>query len=278
MHQKSYPAVQRRLVAALAVATLLFFTGCFSHNTIIRVNADGSGTIEQEVMLLGPMLEMLQMFAPPGQEPGDDIYTIEDLEAEAAAMGEGVTLVSVEPIDNGDMSKGYRAIYAFEDVRALTIEQNAEPPIPDAMGAPVDLPEGASEAFAFDFTPGSPAALSIHIPVPDPEDFNNTSAEPASKNDLQSPPIEMLREMFKGARISLQVEVDGDIMETDASYRTGNQVTLMDINLEALLEDPEQFENLSQQQPSSIAEARALLEEIDGIQVETQEVIQIHFE
>lgn len=282
MHRKSYRRASRRLAAAPVLLALLLFTGCFSHHTIIRVNADGSGIIEQEVILLESMVQMLQMFAPPGQAEDAPLYTLEDLEAEAAAMGEGVTLVSVEPLDTGDTSQGYRAIYAFEDVRKLTIEQNAEPPMPDAMSAsmnmPGDAPEEPSEAIQFDFTPGAPAALSIRVPMPDPEDFEG-GEDPAVPDSLnQTPPIEMLRGMFEGARISLVVEVDGAITDTDATYRDGDQVVLMDIDFEALLEDPEQFEKLTNQQPSSIAEAREMLESIHGIKVETQEVIQIHFE
>lgn len=278
MHRKSYRRVPHRLAAASVLLTLLLFTGCFSHHTIIRVNADGSGTIEQEVVLLESMVQMLQMFAPPGQAEDAPLYTLEDLEAEAAAMGEGVTLVSVEPLDTGDASQGYRAIYAFEDVRKLTIEQNAEPPMPDAMSAdmPDAAPDAPSEAIQFDFTPGTPAALSIRVPMPDQEDFENNDPVPDSLN--QTPPIEMLRGMFEGARISLVVEVDGTITDTDATYRDGDQVVLMDIDFEALLEDPEQFENLTNRQPSSITEAREMLESIDGIKVETQEVIQIRFE
>ena len=51
-----------RLAAVAAVA--LAAAGCFQSTTLIRINADGSGTIEQTTIVTEAALQQLRQFAP----------------------------------------------------------------------------------------------------------------------------------------------------------------------------------------------------------------------
>ena len=219
--------------------------------------------------LSGQMLDMMMSLA------GDEsLCDEENLQEEGAKMGEGVRLTSSEPIDE-DGRRGCRAFYDFDDINQLTINQNPGDQMPSGMTE--DEPGSAEDVVTFSFTPGSPATLVINLP----QDFqdNNPDEDPAEVDSTQSEEqLAMMREMFEGARIHMAVAVEGAIIETNASYVDGNRITLIDIDFDLLLEDEEQLELLSNANPQTTAEVKALLEGVDGIKVETTEEIIVRFE
>ena len=48
----------------------------------------------------------------------------------------------------------------------------------------------------------------------------------------------MMQQMFKDMKISLAVEVAGRIVETNAEYRDGSRVTLMEMDFNKVLAEP----------------------------------------
>ena len=114
-----------------------------------------------------------------------------------------------------------------------------------------------------------------------PQDFqdNNPDEDPTAVDSTQGEQqLAMMREMLEGARIHMSVAVEGAITETNASYHNGNRTTLIEIDFDRLLEDEEQLERLSDANPQTTAEVKALLEGIDGIKIETGEEIRVRFE
>ena len=189
-------------------------------------------------------------------------------------MGEGVRLSSVEPIDE-DGKQGCRAFYDFDDINQLTISQNPGDQMPSGMTA--DEPTSTEEVVTFSFTPGSPATLVINLP----QDFqdNNPDEDPAPVDSTQGEEqLAMMREMLEGARIHMALAVEGAITETNASYQDGNRITLIEIDFDRLLENEEQLELLSNANPQTTAEVKALLEGVEGIKMETGEEILVRFE
>jgi hypothetical protein len=83
-------------------------------------------------------------------------------------------------------------------------------------------------------------------------------------------PLEMMKPMVKGMRMSLVVSVNGEIVETNAKFRSEdhpNVITLMDMQMEKLLEQPNAAELI---QHSGGADAAALAKlDIPGVQFET---------
>ncbi len=264
-----YPFWHRLLPFPLALAALVCFTGCLTFETLITVRDDGSGTIEMVFALSGPMLDMITSLA--GNE---SLCDEENLQEEASKMGEGVRLSSAEPIDE-DGRKGCRAFYDFDDINQLTINQNPGDQMPSGMTP--DEPTSTEDVVTFSFTPGSPATLVINLP----QDFqdNNPDEDPTAVDSTQvEEQLAMMSEMLEGARIHMALAVEGAITETNASYRNGNRITLIEIDFDRLLEDDEQLERLSDANPQTTAEVKALLEGIDGIKIETGEEILVRFE
>ncbi|MDA3814199.1 MAG: hypothetical protein PF570_08105, partial [Candidatus Cloacimonetes bacterium] len=80
---------------------LLFISGCFQVERVINVKKDGSGTIEETVLMSQDFInQMKQMATSFG---GGDIeenreesayHNVDDLKKEASKMGEGVKYVS----------------------------------------------------------------------------------------------------------------------------------------------------------------------------------------
>ena len=138
----------------------------------------------------------------------------------------------------------------------------------------MSMPSGHSRRS---FTPGSPATLVINLP----QDFqdNNPDEDPTAVDSTQGEQqLAMMREMLEGARIHMALAIEGAITETNASYVDGNRITLIDIDFDLLLEDEEQLELLSNANPQTASEIKALLEGVDGIKVETTEEIIVRFE
>ena len=98
----------------LAWAPLLLVTaGCFQGQRVIKVNADGSGTIE-DTLILGEQMKGLAAMADKKDEDPKA-----RMKAAAAAMGPGVTVVSDEKTKDGNL----KATVDFRSVYASLVEQ-----------------------------------------------------------------------------------------------------------------------------------------------------------
>ena len=266
---------------ALCALVVLALTGCFTHDTVVRVASDGSGTVEQTVILHGPMLQMMQSFSPSGEEM--ELYTREELEQTAREMGDGVRLASVDSVTTSTGGRGYTAGYAFDDINTLNINQSPADEVSPPSGDDTSMPDANLKDIRFDFTPGAPAQLTIHMPPMEPD----TSAQEAASDSLmameadsaqQAMQMAMMKEMMKGGGVSLTVVVDGTIQETNASYRDDNRITLLSFDFDALIEDEDRLRSLSRERPDDLAEAQALLQDVEGLSAELNETVTVRFE
>ena len=86
-----------RLIAVLIATTGL--TACLDSTTIVKVKPDGSGTVEQTTLMNTAALKgMMGGQSPQGGQVNGPMMSKEELERMATRMGEGVRLVSTEPI------------------------------------------------------------------------------------------------------------------------------------------------------------------------------------
>src|SRR2546427_641350 len=110
-------------LAGIAVAALVV-AGCFQSTTLIRVNADGSGTIEQTTLVTEAALRQLRQFAAANDESGKgtDLFSINQARQIAEAMGSDVTVVSSTRIKTAE-GEGSKAVLAFPDINRIRIKQ-----------------------------------------------------------------------------------------------------------------------------------------------------------
>ena len=267
-----------------AVLFTLGLTGCLQIEKVVKLQPDGSGTVE-ETLLMGKdvIAQMEQMTSSLGglggkkeEKPaakGFELMDEKKLRDAAEKMGEGVTLVSAKKIDN-DKGSGFVAVYAFKDINKLKLDQNPGDVMPAPTG--VKAGQGASkiEPVTFKFTKGAPAELVVKMPVPD---FKKPEKKEKA-GGMEDMAVQMMGQMFKDMKVTMAIEVAGAIKETNAEYKAGSRVTLMEMDFNKLLANPEKFKQLAKENPKTLQESKALMKGIDGVKVETAPEVTIKFQ
>jgi hypothetical protein len=260
---------------------VVLLSGCFQVETTVRVNKDGSGTIEERMMMSRKMIsqfdEMAKAFAGEGEKPKP--FSLRDeakLRARAEEYGPGVAFVSSAEI--GDASyAGYRAVYSFKDINTVRLSQEGA----KGMAGPEEKREGeGAKPFAFQFTPGR---LVIVPPKNVPEKKQTESAEGEKAAGAEkSPPMTPEQEkefvdMMKGMRVAMAVEMNADIVESNASHRQGNRVTLFEFDMDRMGGNMDKIRQLGKKNPASFADAKEALKDLPGFKVETTDRVEIKF-
>jgi hypothetical protein len=271
----------RRIAALCCVVSLV--AGCFQAETTVLVKPDGSGTIEERMLISGKvaqqMGEMAKAFAgPEGETKPFTLHDREKLRKRAGELGEGVALVSSGEIREGGYT-GYRALYSFRDISKVRLSREGGKSMAEP-GAKSDA--GGNKPILFRFTPGKTARLVVISPR------NETQTEAAAKGAEQkasedsapkpTPEQEKeIAEMMKGMRFALVIEVAGHVLESNATHRDGNRVTLFDFDLDRLGGDPEKLRSLQRAESVSFVEARELLKDFPGLKVDMNDRLEILF-
>src|SRR5712692_6901981 len=120
------------LRSGLVLAASLTLGGCFQSTTLVKINGDGSGTIEQTTLFTAAALVQMRQLASFGGGPSRrfDPLSEEQARTAAATLGPGVTYVSSAPIKT-DGAEGRAAVYAFDDVSKLHVSQ--QPAVPGGL-------------------------------------------------------------------------------------------------------------------------------------------------
>lgn len=290
----------KRLFALFLIS--LFLVGCFEVTTVVKVKQDGSGTIEQRI-LMGPTMVMMMQMAqqsmqeaqkglrpeaarpssprsqPEGKAPQKfSLFNEDSLRKRAAAMGPGAAFVSAQSIKEGER-EGFTVTYKFVDVERLKLNLNPMEDVPTS-GEGVKGMSKNQEPIKFALIKGSSKTLLIKMPE---QEFKPRSGEKERMQEAKpqadsAQNLAAMQMFLKGFRFSMSVEVEGKIVETNATFSEGTKVTLMEIDFDKLLEDPEKFQKLSLLNPQSLEEAKALLKDVLGIKMETNKITRIVFQ
>jgi hypothetical protein len=274
------------LFPRLAILPLLALpaVGCIDFETVVRVKADGSGTLVQSMSMSAENMEMMKSMkgngakveaggAPMALEPKD----IEQAKAEAAKLGEGVTFIKAEPIDT-KQAKGMRAIYSFTDVTKLKVSQ--KPTSPGGASAPGGSDVDDTMRFGLSKAANGNAVLTVAMP-----DLKAAPAKPAegtktSAKAPEAPPeaIGMMKQMFKGLRIAIAVEPEGKIVQTSSPFLEGSRVTLMEMNFDSLIADEAKLQQFNAaMEGGSIADAKRLMKGLTGVKISLDPEVKIEF-
>ncbi len=272
-----------RLISLFLMSLLI--TACIDIQTLVQVKRDGSGTVEERMLMsgmVGDLAAQMQKQLGDNSGPGQ-LYSEADLRQRAGKMGEGVRLLSVDELRDGKR-KGYHAIFAFDDITKVTVNQNPAEKIPSQPGMNITPRTDKKEFVTFGFTPGPTSELTIRTtmdsPVSDQEGKGSQqqSKPEGSTQNLSNPMAqEMMKQFFQDMRIALAVEVEGSILETNATYREGSRITLMELDFGKLLGDMDKFQQFTQQNPESITDAMHLMQSMEGIKAELEPNIRIRF-
>ncbi len=272
-----------RLRSTLLCLLLAFSAGCLDVTTVVNVNKDGSGFVSETTYVSSSFESMMKdTLVQLGMEDAPALQINEEaFRKRAIEMGSDVMFRKAEEISK-DGRAGIRVIYTFDDINYLRIKTEPQPPLPPGATA---TKEGTEETpITFRFEEGDIATLTVLLPQANSDDTWDpmTSASVASPDDAE---LEQIRQIFEGFRVRLILRVDGEITDTDASFvhlnkktNKRNLVTLLNMDVGALLSDEERFRELATAGPvQDLRAAKQLLEGFPGISIEDQEEIHISF-
>ncbi len=274
----------KKLFASLTIFFVaLVIAGCVDVETKIKVNKDGSGTIEETMLMSSEMVEMMKQFMSGFATDSTNtqefnLYNEDDLKNKASDYGDGVVFLSGKELKQ-DGREGYTAIYSFADLNKLKFDQNPDSKMPEEIEAADQEPK-QKEYITFKFDRNNGSEITINMPPASKEnenadspDIENTNADSMNTADLTK-----LKTLLKDFNISLVVETDGEIKETNASYADKSSVTLFDLNFNLLLDDPKKLEALKKVNPSDMQGVKDLLKDVPGVRIETNNPVKIKFE
>lgn len=295
---KEHGGLRAIVKLGVIIVVALLFSGCIQDNMVINIKPDGSGTIEETVLMGNSFVEMMQGLTkgmteenpaepkkPEAKKDDSDVFLKEMMDkakTNAKEFGEKVTFVSAKPTKT-KTATGYTAVYAFDDINKVTLNQNPGKKAPAGDDKSRDQDEGSLDAakndmIKFAFSKGPVSRLSVNMPPPKTSERSKTSEKP--KKDAAEDPnsIEMMKAMFKDMKISIVLNMVGNIVNTNATYRTGQQVTLIDLDFGKLVSNQALLKQIDQEQPESIEEMKKLVKGVEGLKIEFSNPITVDFQ
>jgi hypothetical protein len=260
---------------ALLVWAIVPLAGCFQSSTVIKVKADGSGTIEQRTLLTDAAMEQLRAFAILGGNAADSIDPTSEAQARsmAASIGPGVSYLSSTPVKM-DKLQGRDALYAFTDITKLRISE--QPRVPGGVSLRAQGVNTDSDPITFVMNRQPDGNVLLRILVPRP---GMLPLATPNGNGVVTPPtaqqIDMVKQMLAGARLTVVVEPDGRLVQTSSPFADGNRVTLIDVDVDKAASDPDLVAKL--QTLRTLEDAQTAVNSVPGLKVTLDPEITITF-
>ena len=107
------------------------------------------------------------------------------------------------------------------------------------------------------------------------ETNESNDSEDSEQNDEEGED-EFLK-LMEGMKIDISVEVDGDIVNTNATYVQGSKITLFQMDFSEMMKNKEGFEEFKKNEPKNIEEMKKYLEKLPGLKIEVEKPITIKF-
>jgi hypothetical protein len=204
---------------------------------------------------------------------------MKDARSRETQYGPGVKIVSATPVKTETMI-GYKAIYAFKDINNLRINQNPK----NKTGMPDDSQDKSrkkEEMIRFKLVKGPISTLTVTMPEKTKDDKAADDVKQdkqQNKCEMYSNSAEMMKMFFKDMSMRLVLDIDGTIVDTNATYRDKSQLTLFDMHFGKIIENVEVFEKLNATQPKTIAEMKELVKGMEGLKIEMNNPVVVSFE
>src|SRR5262245_40502478 len=245
--------------------------GCCQMATVMKIKGDGSGTVEHRMLFTTQALAQIKQFGALGGRGQAAVDPTSEQQARemAAALGQGVTYVSSTPVKT-PTGEGRDAIYSFTDVSQLRVATQPAPP----GGVTIRTPALSTSADALTFSmtrdPNGNAVLHVNVP-------ENALVQAISTNAATLPQqLPMIKSLLAGAHITLMVEPAGTLVRANTPHVDGQRVTLLEVDLDQLLKDPEAL--LARVQAATTHdEVKKALEDVPGLKMTIAPEITIEF-
>ena len=287
----------KSVMTCVLVAMLLVpCCGCVQDAVLIKLNPNGSGMLIVRTLFAIRGDNPLAAFAlsksneqqPADSKPGKwtEVQlkkTRDKMAGLAEQLGDGVKLESQRTVTRAGWT-GLETTFSFPDINRLRSSGASKATeASDSPGTTVKAKK--SPDYVFKYVPGEVNELTITVVPRDQKAETRTESSDAfedagleltkSPNPADALGMTLVRTMFQDARISMLVQINGEIVETNAKYRPKpNSFFLLDLDLGKLVAS-EEFERAAAEKwgPTRMAK-----EKLPGLRAELPgETIQVRF-
>jgi len=273
----------RKLIFLFNIIFLsVLLAGCLQVDTTINLKKDGSGTINEKVLMSKTFVNMMKEFAMAFQDSATaaeeefSLFKDEDIISDATEYGDDVKYLSHSFINN-DEWEGYEAIYSFDDISKIRIQPDPDSKV--AMSEDETGSEDEGEYYFFKFKKGDVSELIIDRPEiefnKDSQEGESSSEEVTEQNEDELG--EEALKMMDGMKINIAVKIDGEISSSNATYVDGSTITLFQMSLGEMMKDKEAFKEFQNKEPKNIEEMKQFIEKFPGMKIEIQKPVSVKF-
>lgn len=268
-----------KIFLAILITSILL-SGCLKVRTLINVNQDGTGTIEETVLMKSEFVNMMKEFADQmntdGSKKDFSLFNKDELAKKSSDYGKGVSFQSGKLIREKNF-EGFTSVYSFKDINQLKLNPDPEGKMDFGFGSDEEKPAPETNSLlTFKFSKDNPSNLVVKFPKSFMEDDssgeNSDTEETApSGNDAK------MKEFLADMEMDLSINFNGEIKETNASLVEGSKVTLIHFEFGELLNNEAALKKLGSKKPKSIEEFKELTKDIKGMKIEFNDEIFIKF-
>jgi 3-hydroxymyristoyl/3-hydroxydecanoyl-(acyl carrier protein) dehydratase len=262
----------------VVLACVVVCGGCFQSSALIKVNADGSGTIEHQTqMTTAALAQMRQLTAVFGGNNASRIDPFSEAQARDLAdkMGDGVSLMSSTPLKTA-AGEGRANIYGFRDISRVRFTQVVTPGDTSVRASGLNMADIGAIAFDLRALDGGTTLLTLHVSGNLLDTLTNQATDPVLRRRTVplADQVATMRQLLAGLQIAIRVEPAGRLIRTSSPYVDGKIVTLLELNLDEFFRD-DSFSRLMS--ASSAADAAAVLKGAPGLKINPEREITIEF-
>jgi len=268
----------RRQPLLLILPCLMLMSGCMKVKTVVKVQPDGSGTIEETIGLRPAMFKMLAgMFGASSSNDSEIGYLpIDDFKKKASQYGQ-VTFVGISKVER-DGIRYTTGRYSFRDINKVKVPMNEGEKTPGNEKPP-------SEFIRFEFT-RTAASPKLTILLPPPtlneddgnDDEDQGTAQPGT-GQMSPEQMAMFKQMLGDLEMVTIVECGAAITQTNAQYHEGNRVTLLNMNFAKVLDNADKLAELQKVgRPGNLDQVKELLKDVEGMQIEFGPRVEVEFQ
>ena len=256
----------------------VLLVGCLQVETTINVKNDGSGTINEKVLMSKTFVNMIKEFTQAFQDSASTeefaFFKDDEIIADAKDYGDDVKYVS-HTVINDDQWEGFQAVYSFSDITKIKIQPDPDSKV--GMGDEEAETTDNEEYYFFKFTTGEVSELTIDRPDIDfaPDSTEDSESEVSEENDEEMG--EEFLKMMEGMKINIAVQVEGQIASTNANYVDGSKITLMQLDFGEMMKNKESFKEFKNKEPKNIEDMKDFLEKFPGMKIEIEKPITVKF-
>jgi hypothetical protein len=87
----------------------------------------------------------------------------------------------------------------------------------------------------------------------------------------------MIKNLLQDMKVKIALQFEGTIINTNATYRDGSTVTLIEMDIGKLMTNTTLFKQVLAANPLSVGETKVLFKNVEGLKFETNNPVTVEF-